>query len=136
MPDSTGIPHHIRSLARQSLPAEVECLIAVGAETWRMHKAVDRMARSSRSSRQLRLLTAALRRQEDALNQAGLEWDEYDNLPFDPGMHVEVLHYETDRKPAFDKPVIVETVRPGFRFKGQIIRPAQVIVAGPAQQGD
>jgi len=135
MPNNAGIPPHIRALAKPALPADLQCLMAVAMETWRMLKTVSLMECGGSEGRRLRALAAALQRQKDALNQAGLEWQEYDESPYDPGMNLQVLHYET-RDAGLDKAIILETVRPAFKFKGQIIAPAQVIVAGPKHQGE
>lgn len=59
------------------------------------------------------------------LERAGLERIETDGKPFDPAVHEAVLH-----DAGHGEPVVVETMRTGYRLKGKVLRPAMVKVAG------
>jgi molecular chaperone GrpE len=48
--------------------------------------------------------------------------------PFDPVLHEAVAHEEAAE--AGEKPVVSEVLRPGYRWKGQLLRPAMVKVSG------
>jgi len=58
------------------------------------------------------------------LEKAGLERIEANGQPFDPNEHDAVLQEEGD-----GNPVVVETMRTGYRLKGRVLRPAMVKVA-------
>jgi molecular chaperone GrpE len=60
----------------------------------------------------------------DVLAKAGLERIDSTGVPFDPNVHEAVMQ-EGDR----GDPVVVDTVRTGYRLKGRVLRPAMVKVA-------
>jgi molecular chaperone GrpE len=73
---------------------------------------------------------------DDALAKEGLERIDDAGAPFDPTVHDAVEH-----APAADEaapgtgaaaagPVVAEVLRPGYRWKGRVIRPAMVRVRG------
>jgi molecular chaperone GrpE len=71
---------------------------------------------------------------DDALAKEGLERIDDAGASFDPTMHDAVEH-----APAADEvapgtgsagPVVAEVLRPGYRWKGRVIRPAMVRVRG------
>ena len=59
-----------------------------------------------------------------ALEKAGLERIETDGKPFDPNVHEAVRFEDGD-----GDPMVAETMRPGYRLKGRVLRPAMVKVA-------
>lgn len=59
------------------------------------------------------------------LERAGLERIPTDGQPFDPEVHEAVMHDAGDGEPR-----VVETMRPGYRLRGRVLRPAMVKVAG------
>jgi len=59
------------------------------------------------------------------LEKAGLERIDATGVPFDPTVHEAVLQ-EGDSE---GDPVVSETIRTGYRFKGRVLRPAMVKVA-------
>lgn len=69
-------------------------------------------------------LYAALR---GPLAAQGLERLEPTGLPFDPAEHEAVSHEPGDEG---DKELVVEVLRPGYRWKGRLLRPAMVKVRG------
>ena len=58
------------------------------------------------------------------LEKAGLQRIEANGQPFDPNEHEAVLQEAGD-----GDPVVVETMRSGYRLKGRVLRPAMVKVA-------
>ena len=58
------------------------------------------------------------------LEKSGLSRVEAEGKPFDPNEHEAVMQEEGD-----GEPVVSEVVRPGYRFKGQLLRPAMVKVS-------
>ena len=63
----------------------------------------------------------------DVLHRAGLEEIDGPGSVFDPNHHEAMLQVEADEP--VDEPVVVEVLRPGYRFKGRVLRPASVKVA-------
>ena len=59
------------------------------------------------------------------LEKAGLERLDETDVPFDPNVHEAVLQ---EGRPG-GEPVVAEIVRPGYRLKGKVLRPAMVKVA-------
>jgi molecular chaperone GrpE len=58
-----------------------------------------------------------------ALEKAGLSRVEAEGKPFDPNEHEAVMQEEGE-----GEPVVSEVVRPGYRLKGRVLRPAMVKV--------
>lgn len=67
----------------------------------------------------------------DVLVRAGLEEIPGEGRPFDPTVHEAMLQVDAEEAlgEAVDDPVVVEVLRPGYRFKSRVLRPAQVKVA-------
>ncbi len=65
------------------------------------------------------------------LERAGLERIDTDGTPFDPNVHEAVLEVAHD---LHSEPVVVETLRAGYRYKGRVLRPAMVKVARAAPE--
>lgn len=61
------------------------------------------------------------------LEDVGLERVPGEGAPFDPAHH-EALEQRPAEEP-LEEPVVVEEHRPGYRFKGRVLRPATVTVA-------
>ncbi len=62
-----------------------------------------------------------------ALREAGLEEVPGVGAPFDPTWHEAMMQVEADGD--VEHPTVVEVLRPGYRFKGRVLRPASVSVA-------
>jgi len=64
------------------------------------------------------------------LSREGLEPIDALGAPFDPELHEAVAqHPSGDRPPGR----VLEVILPGYRFKGRVLRHAQVVVAGPTR---
>jgi molecular chaperone GrpE len=73
-------------------------------------------------------LTQVATTARDALSREGLERLDPVGQPFDPAVHEAVAHEEASEES--DKPLVSEVLRPGYRWKGQLLRPAMVKVTG------
>ena len=63
----------------------------------------------------------------DVLRKAGLEDVAGVGAHFDPMVHEAMMQVEAEEP--VDEPTVVEVLRPGYRFKGRVLRPASVKVA-------
>ncbi|HAM02080.1 MAG TPA: nucleotide exchange factor GrpE [Acidimicrobiaceae bacterium] len=69
----------------------------------------------------------------DTLAKEGVERLQDDGVAFDPTRHEAVEHQPADPAPGEDAengPVVSEVLRPGYGYKGKVIRPAMVRVRG------
>jgi molecular chaperone GrpE len=65
----------------------------------------------------------------DILSKDGLERLDQRGIPFDPSVHDAVAH--TEREPGeTGEPAVEDVLRAGYRWKGQVLRPAMVRVRG------
>jgi molecular chaperone GrpE len=64
----------------------------------------------------------------DILGKEGLERVDQRNVPFDPSIHDAVAH--TEGEPGDTETMVDEVLRSGYRWKGQVLRPAMVRVRG------
>ncbi len=65
----------------------------------------------------------------DILAREGLERVDQAEIPFDPSVHDAVAHAEGDGGPGGET-LVEEVLRSGYRWKGQVLRPAMVRVRG------
>jgi molecular chaperone GrpE len=64
----------------------------------------------------------------DVLQKEGLEIIPTDGVVFDPNHHDAVMHEPADD--GDDEPVVIETLRTGYVWRGKVLRPAMVKVRG------
>jgi molecular chaperone GrpE len=62
----------------------------------------------------------------DVLGKAGLEQITGEGEPFDPAHHEAMMQVEADEP--VDAPTVAQVLRPGYRFKDRVLRPASVSV--------
>ena len=62
-----------------------------------------------------------------ALERHGLERSDPAGKPFDPEEHEAVMHEDSDE---VEGPTVAEVLRPGYLWKGRVVRPAMVRVKG------
>ncbi len=62
-----------------------------------------------------------------ALERHGLERSEPEGQPFNPEEHEAVMHEASDE---VEGPTVAEVLRPGYLWKGRVVRPAMVRVKG------
>ena len=65
----------------------------------------------------------------DILSREGLERVDQPEVPFDPSVHDAVAHAEGDGGPGGET-MVEDVLRSGYRWKGQVLRPAMVRVRG------
>ena len=65
----------------------------------------------------------------DILSREGLERVDQPEVPFDPSVHDAVAHADGEGGPGGET-VVDEVMRSGYRWKGQVLRPAMVRVRG------
>ena len=65
----------------------------------------------------------------DILAREGLERVDQAEIPFDPSVHDAVAHADGDGGPGGET-LVEEVLRSGYRWKGQVLRPAMVRVRG------
>lgn len=66
-----------------------------------------------------------------ALTESGLEEIPGEGATFDPEVHEAMMSEETSEP--LSEPMVTEVLRPGYRFKGRVLRPASVKVARSEQ---
>jgi len=64
----------------------------------------------------------------DVLQKEGLEIIATDGVVFDPNQHEAVMHEPADDDQV--EPVVSDTLRTGYTWKGKVLRPAMVKVRG------
>ena len=64
----------------------------------------------------------------DVLLKEGLDVIDTDGVVFDPNLHEAVMHEEGDVDQR--EPVVVDTMRTGYTWKGKVLRPSMVKVKG------
>jgi molecular chaperone GrpE len=65
----------------------------------------------------------------DILSREGLERVDQPEVPFDPSVHDGVAHADGEGGPGGET-MVEEVMRSGYRWKGQVLRPAMVRVRG------
>jgi molecular chaperone GrpE len=65
----------------------------------------------------------------DILSREGLERVDQPEIPFDPSVHDGVAHADGEGGPGGET-MVDEVMRSGYRWKGQVLRPAMVRVRG------
>src|SRR5436309_11034754 len=66
----------------------------------------------------------------NVLEKEGLERIQPDGQPFDPNEHDAVAHEAAPEGEGDVAPSVSEVMRPGYRWKGRVVRPAMVRVKG------
>ena len=103
-------------------------LLGAATGIWRALRKLDQRGDrlSAADARQIRRYIRASRQ---ALVDDGLQIQEHDGAPFDPGQSLEVLAFEDD--PGLTGETVLETVRPSVYFRGDRIQMGQVVVGRP-----
>lgn len=77
-------------------------------------------------------VSLARQRLLDSLGRLGLERLGSEGEVFDPAVHEAVVYHD---EPSATEQHVSSIVRPGYRLGRQLVRPAQVVVAGPPRTG-
>ena len=92
-----------------------------------LHKALDHMPEGVDEA-WVKGVELSVRKLEEALRAHGLEAIEAVGKPFDPQVHEAIGHEESSEHP---EDTVVLVLRPGYRIRGRVVRPALVKVARP-----
>ena len=92
-----------------------------------LHKALDHMPEGVDEA-WVKGVELSVRKLEEALRAHGLEAIEAVGKPFDPQVHEAIGHEESAEYP---EDTVVQVLRPGYRIRGRVVRPALVKVARP-----
>jgi molecular chaperone GrpE len=90
-----------------------------------LHKALDHKPEGI-DENWVKGVELSVRKLEDALRAHGLEAIEAVGKPFDPKVHEAIGHEESTEHP---EDTVVEVLRPGYRVRDRVVRPALVKVA-------
>lgn len=74
-----------------------------------------------------------LRQLGDFLRRHGVVPIEAEGQPFDPAFHEAVSRQESDE---IDEPTVAHELQKGYRLHERLVRPARVVVAVPAEDGE
>jgi molecular chaperone GrpE len=92
-----------------------------------LHKALDHKPKGVDGA-WMKGVELSVRKLEEALRAHGLEAIEAVGKPFDPQVHEAIGHEESADVP---EDTVVQVLRPGYRIRDRVVRPALVKVARP-----
>lgn len=98
-------------------------LAALAIEHWRLSRCFADLPASNTSAQ----ARHALRKMADALMRLQIEARSFEGHPFDPGLAVRVVDTIDDPTGKSTPTTIIETVSPQILWKGQVIKPADVV---------
>ncbi|HZK74601.1 MAG TPA: nucleotide exchange factor GrpE [Clostridia bacterium] len=90
-----------------------------------LHKALDHKPKGIDEA-WLKGMELSVRKLEEALHAHGLEAIEAVGKPFDPNFHEAIGHEDSTEHP---EDTVVQVLRPGYRIRDRVVRPALVKVA-------
>ncbi|MEU2271131.1 hypothetical protein ABZ568_32895 [Streptomyces olindensis] len=109
--------------------ADAGTLLAAATGLWRAQRKLNQRA-GDLSAADLRQVRRYVQAGRQALADGGLEIQEHDGEPFDPGQSLEVLAFQDE--PGLTREVVLETLRPSVYYRGARIQMGQVVVGRPA----
>jgi hypothetical protein len=109
--------------------ADVGTLLAAATGLWRAQRKLNQRG-GDLSAADLRQVRRYVQAGRQALADGGLEIQEHDGAPFDPGHSLEVLAFQDE--PDLTREVVLETLRPSVYYRGERIQMGQVVVGRPA----
>ncbi|MEU6912337.1 hypothetical protein [Streptomyces olindensis] len=131
----TAVLHDVRTATAEepgqdrAPGADAGTLLAAATGLWRAQRKLDRRG-GDLSAADLRQIRRYLQAARQALADVGLEIQEHDGEPFDPGQSLEVLAFQDE--PGLTREVVLETLRPSVYHRGERIQMGQVVVGRPA----
>lgn len=109
----------------QSLPVSFTSLVNLAIEHWRLAAWLQ----SSPDRAGAGPARHALRKLQDFLTANQLEVQTLDGRAFDPGLAARVVDSIEDKSLPPERVMIVETLSPMVLWRGQVVRPAEVVTA-------
>jgi hypothetical protein len=112
----------------KTLPTELlidpEGACAIALECWRLSFIAELLKDSNHGAG----LRHAVRRIAETLKEMGVEVVDLAGRPYDPGMVPEVVEVREDQGFSDGHAIIAETIAPTVTWRGQVIKPGQIIV--------
>ena len=112
----------------KTIPAElamaVEGVCTLSLECWRLSR-IGKLLKNSNEGTGLR---HAVRRITETLEGMGIEVVDFAGRTYDPGMVPEVVEVREDQGLPNGHAVIDETIAPTVTWRGQVVKPGQIIV--------
>lgn len=115
-----------RAVTKDSQEINKDFLAEVTVGAWRLKKKMT----DNKTGEPLNEMSRAYRHLESVfitLEKEGIELQDHDGQPFDPGMSLKVLTYQP--APGIEKEFVLETIKPSIYLKGELILMGEVIVA-------
>jgi hypothetical protein len=106
------------------LPMPVEGACTLSLECWRLRRIAELVKDSKEGSG----LRHAVRRITETLEVMGIEVVDFAGRTYDPGMVPEVVEVREDQGLPDGLAVIGETIAPTVTWRGQVVKPGQIIV--------
>jgi len=106
------------------LPMDTDGACALSLECWRLSLIAEVLRDSSEGAG----LRHAVRRITETLKGMDIEVVDFAGRPYDPGMVPEVVEVREDRGLPEGHLIIDETIAPTVTWRGQVIKPGQIIV--------
>jgi hypothetical protein len=106
------------------LPMDTNGACALSLECWRLN-VIAELVRDSNEGAGLR---HAVRRISETLKGMGIEVVDFAGRPYDPGMVPEVVEVREDQGLTDGHAIVDETIAPTVTWRGQVIKPGQIIV--------
>ena len=102
----------------------IEAACALSLECWRL----SRIAELVKDGNQGSGLRHAVRRITETLKEMGIELVDFAGRTYDPGMVPEVVEVREDQGLPDGRAIIDETIAPTVTWRGQVVKPGQIIV--------
>jgi hypothetical protein len=106
------------------LPMDTNGACALALECWRLSLIAQFLKDSSQGAG----LRHVVRRITETLKGIDIEVVDFSGRPYDPGMVPEVVEVREDQGLPDGQAIIDETVAPTVTWRGQVIKPGQIIV--------
>ena len=102
----------------------MDAACAISLECWRLSLITELLKDSNQGVG----LRHAVRRITETLKGMGIDVVDFAGRPYDPGMVPEVVEVREDRGLPDGQAIIDETIVPTVTWRGQVIKPGQIIV--------
>ena len=115
---------HSKTMIPAELPMALDGACALSLECWRLSRIAELLKDSNEGSG----LRHAVRRITETLQGMGIEVVDFAGRTYDPGMVPEVVEIGEDQGLPDGHAVIDETIAPTVTWRGQVVKPGQIIV--------
>jgi hypothetical protein len=109
------------------IPTEIavsmEQVSGITVECWRLRRILETTTINERSP-----LRHVVRRLAESLEGMGFQTLDFEGRIYDPGMVLDVIEVRADSTVPTGQTVVHETVEPTVMWRGQVVRPGQVVV--------